>query len=57
MCASLHRRGAPTCGPPGEEEIDGGGGPRGGVLHIGGMATRRECYKLVQYVAIANVDI
>jgi hypothetical protein len=39
MCASLHRRGAPTRGAPGGEEIDGGGGPPGGVLHVGGTAT------------------
>jgi hypothetical protein len=39
MCASLHRWGAPTRGPTGEEEIDGGRGPPGGAWHVGGRAT------------------
>jgi hypothetical protein len=38
MCASLHRQGAPTRGPLGGEEIDCGGGPFGGVSHVGGTA-------------------
>jgi hypothetical protein len=38
MCASLHRQGAPTRGPPSGEEIDGDGGPPGGVLHACGRA-------------------
>jgi hypothetical protein len=40
MCASLHRQGAPTRGPPGGEDIDGSRGPPGGVSQIGGMTTR-----------------
>jgi hypothetical protein len=40
MCASLHRQGAPTRGPLGGEEIDCGGGPFGGVSHVGGTAMR-----------------
>jgi hypothetical protein len=38
MHASLHWRGAPTHGPPGGEEIDGGGGPPGGASHVSGRA-------------------
>jgi hypothetical protein len=40
MRAALRRWGAPTRGPPGWEEIDGGRGPPSGVSHVGGREAR-----------------